>query len=56
MTLHMSEAVFTHENYAFVTLQDFEVVYRQNSDEGDAEENQGMQFQITDISATEISV
>ena len=33
MTLKMSEAVVVHDSYEYVTLQDFEVEYKLNSDE-----------------------
>jgi len=52
MTLRLNETVIVYDNYHFVTLQDFEVVFKKNSDE----DAQGMIFQIVNITATEILV
>lgn len=52
VTLKMNETVVTHDNYDFVTYADFEVEYKQNSDE----EEQAPNYQITSITNDQIQV
>ena len=52
MTLQLNETVIVHQDYSDLTLQDFDVVYDQKSEE----EQQNMSFQIVSIRSTEIKV
>ena len=52
MTLKMNETVIIHDDYNDLTLQDFDVVFQQNSEE----EEQSMSFRMVSITAGEIKV
>ena len=52
VTIEMSEPVIVHGNYDFLTIQDFELEYQQNSEE----DEQHPSYQIISITESEIKI
>ena len=52
VTIEMSEPVTVLDSYDFLTIQDFELEYRQNSDE----DEQDPSYQIVSVTESEIKI
>ena len=52
MTIRTNETVLNYDDYSKLTIQDFEVTFKKNSEE----EDQSMDFELVNVTAQEITV